>query len=371
MKRILVLTLLLVMIVFCTSAAWGAVVGLGARAVGMGGAYTAVADDEYAPYWNPAGITYTKHMNFPSGFGFQGDFNKLVDIADKVSNKEMPSKDDLNQAYYMNGYLGLDTKYFGLSGYTDSQLSNEIDSNNKITANISSDNYGILSIAGKINENLTIGVNLKAVAAASGRVELPPVPTQPTDPLSPEWPDYLQKVAQFNQKGATVSYQTGTGEACDLGVLYKLTPEINLGLMARNVINQVSVDQGNTITYQVNPITGKLIQTPGEDLWNHTIEMAKSYVLGVAYHPSEATLVAADLETITNSGNDDQTRIHVGIEQKMLWNSTAVRLGCFTNKGDPTGFTAGLGLKLWIFNSNLAIVTGNGTGYFLSGNVKF
>ena len=30
--------------------------GVGARALGMGGAYTAVADDVYAPYWNPAGI---------------------------------------------------------------------------------------------------------------------------------------------------------------------------------------------------------------------------------------------------------------------------------------------------------------------------
>jgi len=31
---------------------------LGARAIGMGGAFTAVADDATAPYWNPAGMVY-------------------------------------------------------------------------------------------------------------------------------------------------------------------------------------------------------------------------------------------------------------------------------------------------------------------------
>src|SRR5436190_10778481 len=31
---------------------------VGARAVGMGGAFTAVCDDATAPYWNPAGMVY-------------------------------------------------------------------------------------------------------------------------------------------------------------------------------------------------------------------------------------------------------------------------------------------------------------------------
>lgn len=37
-------------------------IGVGARALGMGGAYVAVADDSTASYWNPAGLPGIKHI---------------------------------------------------------------------------------------------------------------------------------------------------------------------------------------------------------------------------------------------------------------------------------------------------------------------
>lgn len=38
-------------------------VGAGARALGMGGAFLAVADDATAGYWNPAGLNYLRHRS--------------------------------------------------------------------------------------------------------------------------------------------------------------------------------------------------------------------------------------------------------------------------------------------------------------------
>ena len=60
MKRVIVLSLALLMVVSAVALADGAFSafksGVGARALAMGGAFVAVADDTTAVYWNPAGL---------------------------------------------------------------------------------------------------------------------------------------------------------------------------------------------------------------------------------------------------------------------------------------------------------------------------
>ena len=55
--------------------------GVGARAVGMGGAYTGISDDYTAMYWNPAGLGQMKRREFNIGFSF---FSKVC-VADVIS----------------------------------------------------------------------------------------------------------------------------------------------------------------------------------------------------------------------------------------------------------------------------------------------
>ena len=57
-----------------TTAAQFLKIGIGARSIGMGGAFTAVADDISALYWNPAGLA---RMG-----GGQASFNHVNWIAD-------------------------------------------------------------------------------------------------------------------------------------------------------------------------------------------------------------------------------------------------------------------------------------------------
>ena len=60
-----------------TTAAKFLSIGVGSRAVGMGGAYTSIADDATAMYWNPAGISfyntrevYFNHSNWIADIAF-------------------------------------------------------------------------------------------------------------------------------------------------------------------------------------------------------------------------------------------------------------------------------------------------------------
>jgi len=49
--------------------------GVGARAIGMGGAYTAVANDPSATFWNPAGLTLLESSQFSFSADLPHDFS--------------------------------------------------------------------------------------------------------------------------------------------------------------------------------------------------------------------------------------------------------------------------------------------------------
>ncbi|MBN2407725.1 MAG: hypothetical protein JXJ19_08510 [Elusimicrobia bacterium] len=61
-------------------------IGAGARAMGMGGAFTAVSDDATASYWNPAGLAGLS--------GFQGSF-----MFQRLSDAEWPGMEDIAPKY--------------------------------------------------------------------------------------------------------------------------------------------------------------------------------------------------------------------------------------------------------------------------------
>jgi hypothetical protein len=49
--------------------------GVGARAIGMGGAFVAIADDPSATFWNPAGLTGIEESQFFLSADLPGDFS--------------------------------------------------------------------------------------------------------------------------------------------------------------------------------------------------------------------------------------------------------------------------------------------------------
>jgi long-subunit fatty acid transport protein len=366
MKKILAVIISVSLIIFCTAAVWGDSVGQGARAIGMGGAYTAVADDVYAPYWNPAGITQIKHFGISLGLGYQGDLEKLENVQDAISDNEMPTREDMNQSYELSGFLGAVGKYFGLSGFGDLQLNTVMDDAKGVAAgtNMTVEGYGVATVAFTIGEDLAIGINFKAVAAGYGEVVMPTFPDIND-------PDFTTDAQNYT---AHVSYNTGTGTAYDIGALLKLSRKCTLGFVARNAFYEIDSEEGTTTNYKLDfndPNDLKLVETTTPP-YIHSIEIPKTYVLGIAYKPFQSTTLALDVENITNTSND-QTRIHFGLEQTALWNMFALRLGCFTNKGESLTYTAGLGFRiLWVIDTNLAIVkTEDDEAGIFTGEIKF
>jgi len=132
--------------------------GVGARPLGMGSAFTAVADNADAPYWNPAGLGSI-------------DKNEITTMQTKLSTDA--------DHYYISyvrpafgGTLGVSWIQVGLG--TISQTSAEVDPNNEvINLGVFSyfSNAYILSYGREINERLSVGLAAKYLTSDMFQIE--------------------------------------------------------------------------------------------------------------------------------------------------------------------------------------------------------
>ena len=315
MKRIYFLILSVVMLFSVGLPAFGGI-GLGTRAMGMGGAFTAVADDESAFYWNPAGITQVRFASLMFGAGAQGeDLDFIKDTIDKISDMEQlkPEDFEMGKGYLNLGLLGgLTTRYVGVNFYSETSISVIRDTLTTLDLDASSFNYGTVTIAGKFREKIAVGLNLKKVIAGIGEGRV---------------------------RGLTnyTKYLDGDGIAYDIGALYQLSDQVRFGFIARNLGGEIDCD-GEKKNYDAGGTIDKISQS---------IDLPRDYAVGVSYRPFKNTLLACDIQKCDARYplTPEQTRFRIGFEQTALWNIIALRLGAYTNKGDSMALTAGLGLN--------------------------
>lgn len=122
--------------------------GVGARPLGMGGAFTAVADNADAPYWNPAGLGWVKD-------------SEITTMQTKLST----DADHYYISYVqpaLGGTLGVSWIQVGLGSIT--QTSSEVDVHNEVQ-NISIFSYFsnayMLSYGKNLNDHISIGLTGK------------------------------------------------------------------------------------------------------------------------------------------------------------------------------------------------------------------
>lgn len=155
--------------------------GVGPRALAMGSAFVAVADDNSGPYWNPAGIPFTKENQL--GFVYS---KMSLDRSYNYANITLP-----------NWRLGISAIMSGvkdIAGY---------DIHDYATGNFNESNTVLLlSFAPKLADELSLGLNLKV----------------------------LQSKIQDT---------SGTGYGLDLGTMAKLSEQFSLGLMLQDIYTSI------------------------------------------------------------------------------------------------------------------------------------
>lgn len=303
----------------------------GIRPLGMGGAFTAVADDENAMFYNPAGLNKIEALGgvdilnpyFEYSKNTLDFFKDLGDVEDAQTDTEQAQlAADLLEKWF-GKHLHLRTGLFpsatfhnfgvGVLGQAsfDGEVHNPLGPN---TLNIRAGYDIALVVSGAyafMDKKLQVGATGKFINRRF---------------LDQEY-STLDLVQEDGIK--TDDFEKGTGVGIDLGAIYNppmfLDPSFGL-----TILNIADVDLGDA---------GKLEQQVN---------------LGAAVHPPLGfgkLLVAFDIVDLTNQlgrDNDLAKRLHLGVEYKL---PVILALRAGLNQGYPS---YGVGVDLWILNLNYA-----------------
>jgi len=212
--------------------------GVGTRALGMGGAFTAIADDASAQYWNPAGLAKVKRFHFqPPNVQARVDANlDWRDIADH------PPTDDDERAELLRQLSGGTSRVevainlaLAMPGFAVAVVPSAeavldargvtIDQGTGYptigsTAEIRGTGYVMMAVsaARRLKDGAAIGVTVKSVKSKSF-----------IQPIR-----YIDDVGESEDLPDTETDDSGLG--IDVGYMRDLTPDTSIGAMFRNLI---------------------------------------------------------------------------------------------------------------------------------------
>ena len=318
MRHLSILVLALAFILGITSAVFadfGNELGVGARALGMGGAFVAVADDGTAAYWNPAGITQLKVVAFTPCLTGGGNW---TDLQLDMGSEWPPNFGDT--LLELDGMFGVTFRGFGISLIVIADSSTQYTTGPLDTSDGLVEAYGVgmVTLAHGFSDLFSVGLNLKYIYGQSLDFSASGTPGVPITYTG--W--YIEG--------------TSTGYAADVGAMFKVGKLLRVGAAIKNY----GTLEWTCQRYDSDPMNpGSFILTEYTD----TETLTPVAQVGVAVQPPIiGTLFAAQVDMPLAGGGPMTYRL--GIEQSLLF--LKARIGGIMVEGFDPLYTAGLGFKL-------------------------
>jgi|GEM_PF-2133866 len=321
-------------------------VGIGAKAMGMGGAYTALSRDITAAYWNPAGLIHAGLLAGDGmvGLGYEGNvtIDRFTEVTDDPAKYlEDNWEDALNVDVGANGIIGFSVRGIGVSyiPWADAYVDKSVASTTIPVSTPDISLYGKLKHAIAVTfgsklglfplmSPISLGANLRFM---SGELWLGSHVGGPVPPV----PNL-----------AYLSYATGSGIGLDVGAQMDVIPTLTVGLALRNLMTGFEW-RGQTESFLVNPDTGQLISTGVKTDYSEAEREPTHVVLGVASQIPMIATLSADLDMYSVEDDGSKTDIRLGAESGLFTGIFTPRAGYYTeNGGEISRMTLGLGFGL-------------------------
>ncbi len=324
--------------------------GIGARAMGMGGAYTALARDITSAYWNPAGLIKAGLLIGDGMVSAGYDGNMTISDLQALSNMEKFVEDNMDNEIDWNigasGIAGASIRGIGVSAmsFTDGLFFKSVAPTGyspKIDGSVLMNN----------SVNLTFGTNVNSFVPLAAPVAL----GVNVRSVTGIYKTFTHAGALGGAAPVDMIDATGSGMGLDLGLQADVAPMITLGIAFRDLMT------GMTLTGDTKSYTG-IDPTTGEPTGPETItdfEMVQRgpthSVMGVAAQiPMLATLAAdVDMYDVVDVGT--KMDFHFGAESGIPLGFLTPRAGYYTeNGGEKAKITLGLGMGIGPVGANVA-----------------
>ncbi len=267
-----------------------------AKVMGLGGAYTAIADDEMAMFYNPAGLAYIDsgmigHLNLEGTFTYEDGFKGIMDIIDNFGNNYknltmLAQLDGKSASMFYGGGVSYFTGGLAIGAYTSMKSFMKYTSDS-FTVNADKTSLLCFGFGAKVMDNVALGISLKAtnLEALKGSVtytELASI-TSNFDGMNFGSGDFQKR------------YLVGT----NVGSMYK-AGYFSAGASIENLFTLEAIKDDASSSSIIS---------------SNTSEIPKPLLrLGLGYN-NGYTLIATDVASINDANN---TTYHFGIQQKLL-----------------------------------------------------